>query len=214
MKLAPAACVYLSVLRTGAVMPLNRLAPSLALAGLLLGAATATAQVAPTDPLTPPMPTVPIDAAERESVTFLLRAIHELPDAEAFAEVTARPTEVLWAIAFDEEEPAFIRDRAVLALGYWPDEQLWTFLSARAMSGSDELTTHQAIAQMVRVWPERSLAVVTPLLQDDDLQVRLSAIDALGRVEAADAVDSLERALDVEVNPVARQELERVLSLR
>lgn len=212
MKLAGAARVLDDVLLTGAVMTSRSLVLALGFASLLAGADVA-AQVSPTDPTGPSLPVVPIDAAEREAVSFLLRAIHELPAADAFVEAAERPVEVLWAIALDDAEPAFVRDRAVLALGYWPDERLWAFLYARATSGVDEMSTHNAIAELARVWPERSLSVVTPLLASSELQVRLSAVDALGRHPAPEAAQSLREALSVEANPVVRDAIERVITL-
>lgn len=169
----------------------------------------AAAQVAGDSPAGPPddatpMP-IPAQAASVESVTLLLSGYHGLPDRQTFESLDGNVRAVLWTIATDETAFGYHRNRALAALGYWPDDallDLYVELLQTSLEGGETPMAHHLVAMLAYTFGQEAVTFLTPLLQHDSVQVRLSAVHGLGVVGTASAVAALVEAEQSEQSPV------------
>jgi hypothetical protein len=145
-----------------------------------------------------------------ESAELLLMGYHGLPPKEAFEENLDQPKVVLTSIVLDDDGFLLRRKRALAALGYWADAgvlRLYTRLLQDPQA--PEALHHAAILSIADHFPDEALGHLEPYLTHDDLQYRLSAIEAIRRLPGEDAIDALREALKTETNAVAKKRLEK-----
>jgi len=197
----------------------HRLLCTLPLALALL-ASPAAAQLGPdpvVDPGTTPDPTVPVevDASDLETARLLLSAHHGIPDADAFTGALDAPVPALRVLATDEDVFPLYRQRALSALGYWPDAWLGDELARLATDpASGDLLQHHAVLLLARLYPEQSTPVVRAWLDDDDVQRRLTAIEAVDAFGSDTLRTALEDRMTIEPSPVVVERIEEALELR
>jgi hypothetical protein len=197
---------------------LRRLLP-LGLAPLaLLVVTSAHAQLGPDTPVEDPTP-VPTDpsgipAEQLETARILLSGFHEIAPADQFVAQLGDPVAVLWSIVRLESDNAFLQDRALFALAYWPGEDLRAYLGDLIPAGAAprEMLRHHAISLMARAFGEQELPRLAPLLQDADVQIRLTAVDAIATIGTPAALEALRTARSTETHRVVSAELDAVLS--
>lgn len=151
----------------------------------------------------------------RKRVEFLLSGYEFFPkradlDAVAPGEVI---TGVLQAIVEDEDARPSMRTRAVDALGYYDDDETQKFL-IKKMSTEVVVKTkmarvyksirHHAMTSFAKSLREKSVPQITPFLKNDSLQVRLTAITALGKFGGKDGRAELIKAKPLETHNVAK----------
>ncbi|MBA2664806.1 MAG: HEAT repeat domain-containing protein [Bradymonadaceae bacterium] len=159
-----------------------------------------------TKPVHPVTPEQLEQAKAREKVVLLLSGYHHFPsraDLDAVAE--AEPLmAVLRALAEDEAVAPSMRLRAVDAMGLYDESAATLYLIARIApvpesTPSEEARTlglmrHRAMIALAKSRGVHSIEHLAPLLSDPDLQLRLTAISALGK-HGGDSATKLLRAL-------------------
>ncbi len=184
-------------------------------------ASTASAQQSPTsgdttDQTTDPGSDSPVpfpfdgNEAEYERATMLLSGFHGIPPKETFEQKLDNPEQILLGIALSEDTSAVYRKQALAALAYWPGDTVFSLYGRLLKDAQTEDTIrHRVMLLMAEHFADRALEKLRPYLSDDDLQLRLSAIEAIRRLPSDDAVEALREALKTETNAVAKKRLEQ-----
>jgi hypothetical protein len=183
----------------------------------VLGTSAVNAQVndeetAPgADPAVPPI--VDVMSTRIDTARLLLSPFHGISSAADFEAQLGDARPVLWAIVRDTQQPVFIQDRALLALAYWPTQELHDFLVTLlpASAPENEMRRHMAIELLARAWGEAELPTLLPLLQDNNVQIRLSVVHALDSLGTTAATDALRAARAAETHRVVAAEMDDVL---
>jgi hypothetical protein len=192
---------------------------SLALLVLAQLPTAAFAQLGPgddADPLNPGDPatgdTTPVDITQVETAILLLSGFHGIGDQAQFEAQLQQPQQTLWTIVRDPERLLFHRDRALIALAYWPSDELHAHL-VTMLSGTsdDDMARHTAMSLLARGWGDQALPLLTPLLTDSDLQIRLTAVDSLRVIGTPAAHQALQTALPQEAHALVQQAIQEVL---
>ncbi len=142
-----------------------------------------------------------------EQVRLLLSGYHELPERALFDQVADAP-EIVEALAHGPHSP--VRDRALAALGrYWPSGDVY-LLYARVLAddATPTGTRHRVMVYFADAFGERAIPAIRPYLSSDDVQLRISAVGALGRIGSDEALGILDGFADRETNPVVLDAVE------
>ena len=202
--------------------PLCFLAKSFLIGALLLGQTEVQAQVAPDVQMPQPVAVdgveIPANAAV-EDVLFFLSSRHEQATAEEYEDLGLDVQSVLYRLAEDTAVFQHYRNQAMSVLSNWPDEALKLFLVAQldqALEADKEvnqaqyLACHHIIAILASTFEEAAIEVLEPLLYHQDRHVRMSTIDAIGRMGVEAGQSTLTAALAWEVDPVLRGRIEQM----
>ena len=147
----------------------------------------------------------------RERLTGLLRAYEHQATAEDFLSLgdKALVRDALIEIVVDDGQAALLRGRAVVALGFFPDEA-----SRRAIEGVldrpelSDIILRRALETMAHAFADAGISRLTPYLDDARPDVRETAARALGEIGSPEALRALRRRLDRETTDVVREALE------
>ncbi|MBI5486682.1 MAG: HEAT repeat domain-containing protein [Deltaproteobacteria bacterium] len=150
--------------------------------------------------------------AAMERLSGLLHAYEHQPTAGEFEALGERDLvrDALIRIVGDDAEVALLRGRAIVALGYFPDET-----SRRAIEGVldrpelSDIILRRAIETMAHAYREAGLSRISPYLDDARSDVREAAAVALGEIGTAAALRALRRRLAREETAVVRTTIER-----
>ncbi|RVU47924.1 hypothetical protein EA187_00360 [Lujinxingia sediminis] len=150
------------------------------------------------------------DAHIEEAVLMLLSQHHRAPTLKQLEGLTPRARYFVERIARDEDAFAFHRERALIALGYWADDATFNYLAGLLDNPqTDESLLHTLLPLLANSFGERAVGELTPfVLEHDNVQVRISAAAALGRLNSDEAFKILDIAIEQEPNPIARQRIE------
>jgi hypothetical protein len=160
-------------------------------------------------------PTVGVETSDLDAAILLLSGYHGIPDAEAFETALSDPTETLFALATDDSLSPIHRDRALGALAYWPSEQVQAlYISLIEGADTPEMVRHRVIGHFAYSFGEVALPYVAPYLTDDDVQFRLTAIDAISHVDTPAAQSLLAEAAQSETHHIVLQRLEAAQQVR
>lgn len=195
---------------------MKTLLKTIILALTLTVASTAFAQQSTTgantnDQTSSPVP-FPFDGNEKEfeRAKLLLSGYHGVPSKETFEETLDHPKLVVMAIALDEDSFGMHRKHALTALGYWADAGvLRTYTGLLQDTQTDESLRHRLMLLIADHFQSEALGHLKPYLSHDDLQYRLTAIEAIRRLPGDDAVAALRQAKKSETNKVALERLEK-----
>lgn len=181
--------------------------------GLLLigvgGTAFAQKSASNNDSVHPVRTAVLMDDVQLEAARVLLSGYHAVPThKELEAAFPERARQLMMRIASDADEFELHRQRAVAALGYWPDLTVYALYSKllHAPETSDGLR-HQVLGHLARVFGDAGLADVAAFLRHEDVQYRLTAVHVLGQLDSDAAQKYLKAAAADEKNEVV---LERI----
>lgn len=158
-----------------------------------------------------PIP-LPFDGSSKEveRAKLLLSGYHGLPPKEIFEEALDNPKAVVYSLATDKDGFSLYRKRALSALGYWADAGvLRLYVQVLQDDQTDDMIRHRLIMLVAEHFPKKALAHLKPFLSHNDLQYRLTAIEAIRRLPSDDATAVLKAALETEKNTVARKRLEQ-----
>ncbi len=150
------------------------------------------------------------DDKEYERAQLLLSGYHGIPAKEVFEQTLDRPKMAVLSFAMDDDGVLMHRKRALAALGYWKDagvRRIYTQLLQDAKT--HESLRHQVMLLIADHFPNEALGHLKPYLSHDDLQYRLTAIEAIRRLSSEDAVEALRAAKKSETNSVAKKRLEQ-----
>lgn len=131
------------------------------------------------------------DASVEEQLVFALSAYHSFPTRAELDDI-ADPntmTELLRSFATSPERRPSMRTRAVDALGFYEDAETRAFLEElvarpRASGASErvaDLMRHHAVTSLARAHGDDALETLAPLLEHDDVQLRMTAVVALAK---------------------------------
>ncbi|MCA9489676.1 MAG: HEAT repeat domain-containing protein [Myxococcales bacterium] len=147
---------------------------------------------------------------KRDAVLELLGAFEE-PVAQKNLEALGEGVDVeLMAIADDHAVPHSRRGNAVVALQFYPTDPVHTFLVAHLAPGNDALLRRKA-AHSLAAFGAAAVPELAPSLADDDTQVRIAVVHALGRIEDPTARTALESRLPQEPEPAVKDAIAKAL---
>jgi HEAT repeat protein len=189
---------------------MHKLSTALLAALLLCAAAPAAAQT--TGPAAPNLPALSaLDAAQVRKVELLLSGYHELPTLDQLKAASPRAEDIVAALVRDQDTSPFIRPRAISALTtYWPNTRTVQLVRALiADPKTRDVTRHQLLIASSDLG-QQVIPDLIPFLNHTDLQLRLTAVEALARLNQHDAaVNALHKALDTEKSPLVRDRITR-----
>lgn len=150
-------------------------------------------------------------ASSAAQVEMLLSAHHGLPPREAFEAIEGARAE-LWRLLEDPQTFGVFRDRALLALGYWPDNSLRAWLESHLATATGEhMLDHNALLLYAEHWTDAAATErVASFLRSTDVQLRLSALAGLELQATPQALDFVRQAAALEQNPVVLERLSDV----
>ena len=185
------------------------------LAALLFCASVSAQQIDPGPGIDPSDITIPqldvedFDSTEVDAAIILLSGYHGIPDRTVFEEALENPRDVLLAIAQDDEMFAMHRDRAMAALGYWADDQIYAFYLDRLEADeTSEMNRHRLIGLLASSFGDTAIEDIEPFLVSDDVQFRLTAVHALTEIASPAAMSLLDTALSIETNSIVIDQIE------
>lgn len=155
---------------------------------------------------TPPV-TVPQQTDAQKSIGILLSVHHELPAKAQFESIEDHRA-ILARMATDRTSPRE-QKRALEALAYWPDAAtLQVYTSVLNDPQTRVGTRHQTLLLVGDNYDDRALEVLERYLSADDVQLRLTAVDAIARTATEDGYDMLESHAQVETSKVVLERIE------
>lgn len=148
--------------------------------------------------------------AKDADVLLRLNHLHDTPTMAQLEELTPDARKVVERTALTSNGIGQVR--AIHVLASTGDEQAFQTLSGIFKdAGTLELTKHEILRALVRHFGDRALPHATTWLQDQDLQRRLTAIEALGELDSKASLTALERRLDGAQSNLERQAIERAM---
>ncbi len=158
------------------------------------------------------------DKDEQRNVALLLMAYDQFPTAEAFKQVSANPRAVILSIYRDPASKPIVRLQALDALSLFPNEEvreLYKGILAKGWADEAPGEAHRAINGLMHGFGTDALADVAPMLNDKDIQIRMTAIEAIFNSGKEEGQRLLKARLDKENHPVVRDLLvKRTLSVQ
>lgn len=138
----------------------------------------------------------------------LLSGYHGIPPQKVLSAQFSDPRAVLLLLASDAQTPPLQRQRALEALGYFADAQVEaTYVKLLKDEQAPEMARHRVMTLLAQHFPASALLHVQPFLEHEDLQFRLSAIEALRRIPGDDALRALRKAAQAEPDETAQKRL-------
>jgi HEAT repeat protein len=104
----------------------------------------------------------------------------------------------LMAIAEDAEVPSSRRSRAVTALQWFPSVAVRAFLVGKTSADTKAILRRKAVYALAGGWGVEALPELTLALADADVQVRISAVNAMAQLDDAAVVAALQERVSVE----------------
>ncbi|MBN1336588.1 MAG: HEAT repeat domain-containing protein [Deltaproteobacteria bacterium] len=143
----------------------------------------------------------------------LLGAYEEPPTSEDLKAAGPEAVGILRAFATDPSRPLAFRARAVHALGNFPDEANRALLLGWAHDAAlPGIIRRRAIHALANGWGDAEAAHIGAFLADPDIDTRMTAAQALGRLSDAARRPRLEQRLAVESNAAVKAVIVRALA--
>lgn len=191
------------------------------LRGLTLAVATTaiTLSVAqtpqnPPDPGTqaPPTPQAP-QANTEARIRLLLSGYDSFPTADELRAVSPAAPAFLMQIAQDKTALPTLRNRAIDALGYFDEPEVKAFLTVilTEPDTAPEMGVHKAITALMKLEGEDGLGQVSPFLQHEDVQLRLTAVEAIGNFGGRGGRVLLEERRKIEPSKMVKDKIKPFL---
>ena len=156
----------------------------------------------------------PAEAGElREPVMALLNAHDHTPEAAEYEKPGSGVVAELLSIAQDAEVPSSRRGRAITTLGFFPNDEVKSWLVAQ-LDGSDHLVQRKAAYAIATGWPAEAHTHLAKALGADDVQLRNAAVRALGTVKSDDARKALAARKAVETEASVISAIDSVLEAK
>ncbi|MEM9068270.1 MAG: HEAT repeat domain-containing protein [Myxococcota bacterium] len=152
------------------------------------------------------------DAPSKTRVRELLSGIEEIPPRAVWRALGPETLGVLIELYNDASEPGFVRLRAVVVAGHFPNEACRTFLRAVATApGQSDLFARNAVLALGRGFGVRALEELGSYLRHREPLVRQAAVRSLGEIATPAARSLLEGRMRLERDDVVRESLLRAL---
>lgn len=164
-------------------------------------------------PLVQTVAAQPLDAEVLEHITLLLSGYEYFPTAADLQAVTPDPVPYLVELSSRDEGLPVHRHRAVAALAYFPGESVQQYLDYLLTSPhTPELMRHHVMNALVTGFGEASLPVIEPFLANADVQLRLTAVNAVATIATPAAATVLEHCLSLEQSELVRERIQAELT--
>jgi len=147
----------------------------------------------------------------REPVLAALGGVEDVPTAADLQGLGDNVPAELLEIAQDSSLSHTTRARAVIALGWFPNEPSRSWLVG-TLGGGDGILARKAAFALATGWGDEAVPLLQPALAADDVQLRLAAVRALGRVDSVRARASLDQRLAVETNATVQDTIRKTLA--
>jgi HEAT repeat protein len=179
--------------------------------GAMLWAVAAAAQQV-TQPAGPPIPAIStLDAGQVRQVELLLSGYHAIPTLAQLQAASPRAEDITAALVRDHATSPFIRPRAISALvTYWPNARSLTLVRQLVADPKTRDVTRHQLLLALPAFGEQVIPDLIPFLSHADLQLRLTAVEAMGKLTDHDAaVRALHTAHDAEPSKLVRGRIQR-----
>ena len=199
------------------------------IACLLLTPVVGSAQVAGDLNVNTPTTVAPTEMPKqtpKERVVFLLSAYHHFPTVEDLATAgdEATVSGILLDLAQDRDAVPTLRLRAVDAMAYYSDPLTDAYLvySIETPTNSApekdrrtlKLIRHHAVVAYAKQHRDKALETLEPLLVGADLQLRLTAISAVGKQCGKAGVTRLQKLKTQDSNEAVQSEIRKFTQIR
>ncbi|MCA9562622.1 MAG: HEAT repeat domain-containing protein [Myxococcales bacterium] len=164
------------------------------------------------------LPIEQLNPAELEQTLTLLSAYHEVPSRDELEAVSPNARQILESIATDTSVFRHHRTRAMAALANWSDARVlamyesWLDSALASDIPAEFESSHSAAILLAETFPSEAVQPLSEMLENSDLQVRLTAIHVLGLIGSEDALNVLQDALINETNTVAIERMQANLA--
>ncbi len=154
-----------------------------------------------------------VTQAQIDKVKLLLSGYEFFPTREDLERATPMAAQVLMHIAEDEEALPSMRLRAVDALGFFQkeDKVALYFEAALQQEHREAVYLRHTVTSSLRAFGQQALPWVQPFLTHQNLQVRLSAVHALGRFGGDEGLGMLRVQHDLEQDVFVREQLQKFI---
>lgn len=157
-----------------------------------------------------------LDAEAMSRITTLLSGYEYFPSADDLTGQAADPVPYLLAVVYDArtETLPIHRHRAIGALAYFPTDQTRSHLDHLLSSpATPELTRHHVINALANGFGDGAISEISPFLDHTDVQLRLTAVAALGAIGTSQSSQALLDELGTESHPLVRERIHDALSV-
>lgn len=173
------------------------------------------------DPVGDGVPETAEVAEARTRVTFLLSGFEFFPTRKDLDAVASAPvmTTILKRFVADTDGSPMTRFRAVDALGMYSEADVGKFLLSYASAPdkiaddaelrSRETMRHRAMIAYAKSQGETGNEALIAMLKDSDLQIRLTAISALGKHGGPEAIKHLRTLKEQDTHHAIQRELHK-----
>jgi HEAT repeat protein len=150
-----------------------------------------------------------LEPAVAKDARLLLSGYHGLPSKQLLESKLPNTRGVLMAYAQDDRAFPLYRKRALRALGYYADAEIRSLYEALlADDDTDEMVRHTLIGLLAEHFGAASVSTIAPYLSADDVQMRLTVVEALRKVDADAAQEALREAKKGETNEIVKRRIE------
>ena len=153
----------------------------------------------------------PIPQEAVDKIKLLLSGYDYFPTREKLEEATPRAHEVLYDIIKDDKALPSLRTRALDALGLFKgkDEVALLLEVLLAEQKLDSIYMRHAVTSSMKAFGKQALPWIAPYLSHEDVQLRLSAVYALGDHGGDEGREILRSRIDVERDKVVLKRIQR-----
>ncbi len=152
------------------------------------------------------------EAAQRR-LAQALSGYESIPDASWWQARGPDTVATLRALYRDQQQPAFVRQRAVRAASFYSTDEAREFLlSVARQPGQRDLLIREALLGLARAFAERAGDAIARFLDHERPLVRGAAAEALGAIKSDSWRPAIERRLRSERDATVRAALQRALA--
>jgi HEAT repeat protein len=148
-----------------------------------------------------------------KDIVGILSGYHSMPNPDYWTDLDPETTRsTLKAIASDESRITFIRARALLALKYFPDDSVETFLTGKATDEKMPYLRASAVEAYTGLGTKGNVGFYEKALADDSTIVRMHAIRGLSMLRTPEAKKALTVAAGDDRNAKIKGIIERAIA--
>jgi hypothetical protein len=150
-----------------------------------------------------------LEPSVAKTARLLLSGYHGLPSKQQLEDKLPNARHVLLAYAQDDRVFPLYQKRALRALGYYADAEVKSLYEAKlADSDTEDMVRHTLIGLLAEHFGADSVSTISPYLYKEDVQLRLTAVEALRKVDSDAAQAALNEAKKEETNTIVKRRLE------
>jgi len=143
-----------------------------------------------------------------QEILLRLRAHHDAPTASELEKISPEARAVVTQVV--RQGSGFMRDRAIMALATWGDEEVWSILAPIFINtATHEITRHQLLTTLAQNFGDKSLGLVDAWLTSSDREKRLTAAQALAEVNSERSLALAQKRAESETDQDVKRLLER-----